>query len=277
MPLIQSIRPCQFVSVLKRHAHSSAIKTRTQWLKDPFKPVNPSLLDMPRPLNLAIMGAPGVGKGTFATRLSPLFDIPTISTGDLIRAEIKLESAIGREVREITENGGLVDDEIVMKLLEKRLNQRDATLKGFLIDGYPRRVSQAETLAYLRPISLAVYLTLDREILVEKALARRVCEDCGTGYNLADIRRGHYDMPPLLPKQPNKCDKCGGKLVTRADDTEEIIRNRLAVYDAETQPIVDYYRKQGKLMEFEVKKGVKDLEELTQLIKSNLKKQQQKQ
>jgi len=218
------------------------------------------------------MGAPGVGKGTFATRLAPLFGVPTISTGDLIRAEIKGNTEVGQQVKALTERGGLVGDDVVLQLLKNRLAAPDAA-KGFILDGYPRRVSQAETLATLRPLGLAVNLVLDEKILVEKALARRVCAHCGSGYNLANIVRDGYFMPPLLPKAPGLCDKCPpavGKLTTRADDTESIIRERLRVYERETFPILDFYRKQGLLLEFEVRKGVADLDELRGKIEQRL-------
>lgn len=216
------------------------------------------------------MGAPGVGKGTFATRLAPHFSIPTISTGDLIRAEIKSGTPVGQSVKALTEKGGLVSDDIVLDLLKTRLDQPDAQV-GFILDGYPRRISQADTLSALHPVSLAVNLVLDESILVEKALARRICEKCGHGYNLANICRDGYQMPPLLPKVAGKCDKCGGKLITRSDDTEAIIRDRLHIYARETFPIIEYYRKKGLLMEFPVKKGVADLPDLIREIETRLK------
>lgn len=210
------------------------------------------------------------GKGTFATRLAPILGIPTISTGDLIRAEIKAGTPVGKQVKALTEKGGLVGDDIVLGLLKNRLQQPDVLSKGFMLDGYPRRVSQAETLSQLHPISLALNFTLDENILVEKALARRVCDSCGTGYNLANIQRDGYEMPPLLPKVEGKCDKCSGKLVTRVDDTEKIIRDRLEIYNKETFPIIEFYRKQGKLMEFKVKKGVADLPDLVKQLEQRL-------
>ena len=163
-----------------------------------------------------------------------------------------------------------MSDPIVLELLQKRLAQPDAA-RGFIIDGYPRRVSQAETLATLRPLSLAVNLVLDQSVLVEKALARRVCGSCGAGYNLAHIDRDGYKMPPLLPKVSGKCDKCGGGLVTRPDDTEPIIRERLAIYERETFPIIEFYRRQRILLEFTVRKGVADLPELKAMIEERLK------
>lgn len=174
-------------------------------------------------------------------------------------------------MKALTEKGGLVSDDIVLKLLNQRLAQPDAK-NGFILDGYPRRISQADTLAEIAPISLSVNLVLDENILVEKALARRICEGCGNGYNLANICRDGYQMPPLLPKVEGKCDKCCGNLITRKDDTEEIIRDRLGIYFKETFPIIEYYREKGLLMEFQVKKGVADLPDLVAAIEERLKK-----
>jgi adenylate kinase len=130
-----------------------------------------------------------------------------------------------------------------------------------------------DVLHTMAPLTLAINFVLDTEILVEKALARRMCENCGTGYNLANIVRDGYDMLPLLPKVPHTCDECAGK---RADDTEPIIRDRLAIYEKETFPIIDYYRKKGIFMEFKVKKGVADMPQLVKEIEDALKVQQQK-
>ena len=149
-----------------------------------------------------------VGKGTFASRLSPYFNIPTISTGDLIRAEIKNNTAIGRDVKSTIERGELVQDQTVFALLQKRLSEKDCLENGYILDGYPRRVTQAETLiAHQINLQLTINLNLDKNILLEKALARRVCQDCGNGYNVASIIRDGYHMPPLLPKVEGKCDK----------------------------------------------------------------------
>lgn len=209
------------------------------------------------------------GKGTFATRLAPHFGIPTISTGDLIRAEIKNNTTIGQQVKAASEKGALIGDEIVNQLLRTRLSAPDCT-KGFILDGYPRRVSQADALSEHFHLDLVVDIALQEDVLVTKACARRVCENCGTGYNIANIQSGRVNMTPLLPKVEGKCDKCGGKLIQRADDTEATVRRRLQAYHEETKPIVDYYRQKGLLVTFDVYTGLSDLPDLIKTIEMEL-------
>jgi adenylate kinase family enzyme len=147
----------------------------------------------------ALLGAPGVGKGTFASRLGPHFGIPAISTGDLIRAEIKTASTLGRQLKAITDAGRLVSDEVMSEILKKRLSLAD-TARGFLLDGYPRRVTQAEALNRIQPLDAVVNIGLREDILINKISSRRVCEKCGANFNLANIQDGEINMPPLLPK-----------------------------------------------------------------------------
>ena len=217
----------------------------------------------------ALLGAPGVGKGTYARFIGPNYSIPFISTGDLVRAEIGSQSALGQRVKAATNRGELLDDEVVFSLLSKRLDAADCA-NGFLLDGYPRRVSQAERLSSLCRLDLVINLVLREDILVKKLSARRVCSGCGKNYNIADINDGEYVMPPLLPKQHNKCDVCGGELVQRSDDTEKVVRDRLTIYERETHPLVDYYEREGVLVKFEVKKGVADVPRLLQVIQAGL-------
>ena len=219
--------------------------------------------------NLLLMGAPGVGKGTFASRLAPALNVPTISTGDLVRAEIKSGSALGQKIADINDRGELVDDDLITEMARARLNEDDAK-GGFILDGFPRTSGQAEALETFRHVELAVNLDIDTEVLVQKITSRRVCEDCGNGYNIARIHKGDIQMEPLLPEKEGVCDKCGGKLVQRADDTPEIVRNRLEIYNAETAPLIEFYRERGTLAEFSVKRGVDDLPELLELIESRL-------
>lgn len=138
---------------------------------------------------------------------------------------------------------------------------------GYLFDGFPRNLAQASRLQEISPLTLVVNLILPDDILIAKILGRRLCADCGTGYNVTHIDQGEYDMPPLLPKVEGVCDTCGGQeLITRADDTEEIVRHRLQLYKDETLPLVEYYQAKGLLLSFEVRKGLGDLEELKQRI-----------
>ena len=154
-------------------------------------------------------------------------------------------------------------------LLSARLDADDCT-NGFLLDGYPRRVSQAQRLSELYRLDLVINLVLREDILVKKLSARRVCSGCGKNYNIADINDGEYVMPPLLPKLHNQCDVCGGELVQRSDDTEKVVRDRLGIYERETHPLVDYYEREGVLVKFEVKKGVADVPRLMQVIEEGL-------
>lgn len=226
----------------------------------------------PSSRRIVLLGAPGVGKGTYAKYIGPAYKIPSISTGDLVRAEIKSGSTLGNQIREATNSGKLLDDSIVFSLLTKRLASADCQ-SGYLLDGFPRRVSQAKQLSEVSPIDLVINLGLRQDVLVYKLSARRVCAGCGANYNIADINEGEYVMPPLLPKQPDICDKCSGALVQRSDDTEQVVRDRLNIYDNETLPLVDYYSKQGKLIKFEVKKGIEDVPRLLTDIDAALQKQ----
>ena len=217
----------------------------------------------------ALLGAPGVGKGTYARYIGPHYSIPFISTGDLVRAEIASQSALGASIKAATNRGELLDDDVVLSLLSARLHAADCA-NGFLLDGYPRRVSQAERLSQLYRLDLVINLVLREDILVRKLSARRVCSGCGKNYNVADINDGEYVMPPLLPKQHNRCDVCGGELVQRSDDTERVVRDRLAIYERETHPLVSHYEREGVLVKFEVKKGVADVPRLLQTIQEGL-------
>lgn len=187
--------------------------------------------------------------------------IPAISTGDIIRAEIKAGSSLGKEIKQYSDSGRLVPDSVVVAMVQKRLKEGDAK-NGFILDGFPRTVEQAKALDSLgseAAVSRVVNITLPEHVLMAKMLARRVCGDCGKGYNLANIKEGELDMPPLLPK-PSDCSKCHGKpnLVIRDDDKEEIVKERFVIYHKQTAPLIDYYTKQGKLSDFAVKKGLDD-------------------
>ena len=212
--------------------------------------------------NLVFLGAPGVGKGTFASRVAPKLGVPTISTGDLIRAEIKQDSALGRSIKEYSSSGRLVPDEVVSGMVRARLALPDAQ-RGWILDGYPRTVQQARDLDAAQDVSRVVNITLPERVLVTKLLGRRVCGDCGKNYNVAAIHEGELDMPPLLPK-PADCDKCKGqpRLTIREDDNAAVVEERMRVYNAQTSPLIAYYSQQGKLQDFAVKKGVADMPRL---------------
>jgi len=166
--------------------------------------------------------------------------VPHISTGDLLREEIARGSELGRRVKEYVEKGLLVPDLLVNLVLEKRLSQPDCA-KGFILDGYPRTLSQARFLESKFPVHVAVLLEAPDEVIVERVSGRLVCPKCGATY--------HVKWKP--PKKPGVCDVCGARLVRRPDDRPEVVRRRLMLYRETIRPVVDYYRGLGKLLEFD--------------------------
>ena len=221
------------------------------------------------PLKIIFLGAPGSGKGTYSGIISKsLGHLPIYSTGDLLRDEIQHKTEIGLTIKEITETGGLVSDDIVMRVLLNKLEQDDrARSHGFILDGFPRSASQAESLSTYDNGSLApsvvINVDLKEDVIVQKLLGRRNCSRCGGSANLAKVydEKEGYDMPALPP--PSQCDHL---MIPRADDTEEVIRERLKVYYESTQPLIGLYREQGLLIDFVVKKGLKDVPQLVDSI-----------
>ena len=205
-------------------------------------------------MNLIFLGPPGVGKGTYASRIAPKLEIAHISMGDIFREEIKKESEIGKKVKGYLEKGLLVPDEIVIEVLKERIRKDDCK-KGFILDGFPRTIKQAEELEKITKIDVVINLSLDEDILVKKISARRICKKCGKIYNIADIKKGDIHLPPLLPKKDNICDDCGGELYQRDDDKEDVIKERLKVYHKQTAPLIDYYMKKGLLRNVKVVGG----------------------
>jgi len=188
-----------------------------------------------KPIALILLGPPGSGKGTVAKSLSTHFAIPHVSTGDILRENVKAGTELGKEVKAIMDAGKLVSDQLVNRLVEDRLGRADCA-KGVILDGYPRTIEQAEVLegilAKAGLETVILYLTVDYEIIVRRLGARRSCPVCGTVYNLTS----------KPPKKDGVCDVEGAALITRDDDKEEVIRKRLVAYDQQTQPLVDFYR-----------------------------------
>lgn len=205
-------------------------------------------------MKFIFLGAPGVGKGTYASRISPQLGIPQISTGDLVRKEIKQRSELGEKVKEFSSKGLLVPDEIIIEMLEKRLQEPDCK-KGFILDGFPRTLPQAQALEKITNIDKVINISLREDIIVRKIAARRVCQECGEVYNIADIHEGDIHMPPLAPKREGVCDTCGGSLFQREDDKEAVVKDRLDVYKKQTAPLIDHYKKKGLVIDFEVTGG----------------------
>lgn len=192
-------------------------------------------------MRLVLLGAPGAGKGTQAKMLTEKYRIPQISTGDILRKAVADGTPLGKEAKAIMERGELVPDKIVLGLVEERLKQDDCK-KGFILDGFPRNTVQAEALDKLlndikMPLDSALSVDVPKEDLMKRLTGRRTCKSCQQMYNI-------YFTPP---KKEGACDKCGGELFQRGDDKEETIKKRLDVYDAQTAPLIDYYKKKGIL------------------------------
>jgi len=190
-----------------------------------------------------LMGPPGAGKGTQAADLITRYQIPHISTGDMFRAAIKAGTALGKKAKEYMDAGSLVPDEVTIGIVAERLAEPDCS-KGFLLDGFPRTVAQADALAkILEDLKMDLDGVINIEVpeakLLERLTGRRICRQCGATY--------HMVFNP--PAKEGVCDKCGGELYQRSDDTLETAKNRLQVYNAQTQPLIDYYREKGLLKE----------------------------
>ena len=209
-------------------------------------------------INWIVLGMPGVGKGTYAKILSKTMDIEHVSAGDLVREEIGTKSDLGKKMQNIVNSGQLLPDEMVVDAVIKKITmpKTKASERGFLLDGFPRTIAQAERLSETVPVDVVLNFTLEEAILVEKACARRKCGECGKGYNVADIDYTTKDgvriiMPPLSPPE-----KCVGKMTMRDDDKEETVRARLEAFKRQSLPVEDWYRKKGMLSEFEILGGI---------------------
>ncbi|XOQ46426.1 MAG: hypothetical protein ACFWUD_05270 [Thermocaproicibacter melissae] len=187
-------------------------------------------------MNLIFLGAPGAGKGTHAEILSKDVGIPQISTGNIIREALKSGTEMGLKAKSYIEAGKLVPDDVVIGIIRDRLAQDDCA-NGFILDGFPRTIPQAEALDKMVRIDRVINLDVPESLILRRLSGRRVCSNCGASYNV--------DTRP--PKKEGICDVCGGTLVQRKDDNPETVRERLKVYHEQTEPLVDYYEKQGKL------------------------------
>ena len=191
---------------------------------------------------LIILGRQGAGKGTQCVRLSRHFVVPHISTGDMLRAAVREETELGLMAKEVMDAGGLVGDDIMIGIVRERLNAADATSRGYILDGFPRTLDQAESLDQIaadqeRPIDVVLDLNVPREIVLERISARRVCRDCGTNYTASG-----NDPSPWI------CDVCGGDVMQREDDTPESVNRRLDLYEEQTFPLVKHYGDQNRLV-----------------------------
>ena len=198
--------------------------------------------------NIIFIAAPAAGKGTISAKVCTEYNIPHISTGDLLRNEIAAQSKIGVEIKSAMARGEFVSDEVITKLLKKRLEAKDCK-KGFILDGYPRNISQAKTYDnILKDLNydegLVVFLDVDKSLAMKRALSRMVCSKCGLSYNLISKE--------YAPLKEGICDNCGSSLKTRSDDNEESFINRFDTFMKETYPLLEYYENKGNLLKIKV-------------------------
>jgi len=193
-------------------------------------------------MELILLGPPGAGKGTLATKAVDLLKLPHISTGAIFRAALAAGTPLGLRVKAIMDAGKLVDDETTIELVKERLAQGDVQ-KGYILDGFPRTIAQAEALAGFSVVEKVVNFDIPDSVVLEHLGGRRVCRACGYNFHVVFNK----------PKKEGVCDYCGGEIYTRDDDKDEAIKKRLEVYRAQTAPLIDYYRKKGVLVDIDAR------------------------
>jgi adenylate kinase len=204
-------------------------------------------------MRLILLGPPGAGKGTQAKKLVVKYSIPQISTGDILRGAVKNQTELGKEAKSFMDSGGLVPDEVVVGIIRERLQEADCA-KGYILDGFPRTVPQADELKKAlknmgQSIDSVLSIVVANEELIARLTGRRTCKECGAGFHIM------YQKP----KQDGVCDKCNGPLIQRDDDKEETIKNRLAVYNDQTEPLIQYYKNDGALVEIQGTGGIDEI------------------
>ncbi|MBQ0038802.1 MAG: adenylate kinase [Treponema sp.] len=191
-------------------------------------------------MNFIFLGPPGAGKGTLAAQVAEEYKIPQISTGDIFRENIKNETELGKKVKAIMDAGGLVGDDVVLEIVEDRLKKDDCK-NGFILDGFPRTIPQAEAFEKLGIDVKVVNFEVNNDLIIARLSNRRVCKSC----------KANFNVKFLPPKVEGVCDKCGGELFTREDDKLESITHRLEVYRKETEPLIDFYRNLNKMTDID--------------------------
>lgn len=185
-------------------------------------------------MNIILLGAPGAGKGTQATKISDKYGLPHISTGDIFRENIKNQTEIGLLAKSYIDKGQLVPDEVTCKIVENRIKKPDCE-KGYMLDGFPRTLVQAEALDKITKIDLVINIDVDFSLIMNRICGRRVCKDCGESYHVSTLNG------------VATCSRCGGELSQRKDDNPETVQSRLDVYEKQTAPLIEYYTKKGVL------------------------------
>ncbi|MDD6876539.1 MAG: adenylate kinase [Clostridiaceae bacterium] len=203
-------------------------------------------------MKLILLGAPGAGKGTQAENISREYHIPQISTGNILRGEVKAGTELGLRVKDILAAGQLVPEEIVIEMVKKRLAEPDCA-NGYILDGFPRNIAQADALATFAQIDAVLVITVPDEKIVARMSGRRTCPTCGATF--------HVESNP--PKKEGVCDLCGAALTIRADDREEVVRDRLRVYHEQTEPLIAYYTERGLVRTVEGQDKLEDTTRLT--------------
>lgn len=191
-------------------------------------------------MNFIFLGPPGAGKGSLAVKVAEDYKIPHISTGDIFRANIKNQTELGKKVKAIIDSGSLVSDEMTFELVKDRLSQSDCA-NGYILDGFPRTIPQAEMLSGLVKDLAVVNFEISDEAVIKRLSTRRVCKSCGANYNILT----------LPPKKEGVCDSCGGELYQRDDDKQESILHRMEVYREQTEPLINFYKEKGKIYNFD--------------------------
>jgi len=214
-------------------------------------------------LKAIIFGPPGSGKGTYTTRLKDKLGVDVIAMGDLFREIMKENTPLGKKVKSYVEKGLLVPDDVVLEVLKLNL-AKTKSKKGFILDGYPRTIDQAKALEGITGIDAIIQLTVPEKIIVERLSTRRICKNCGEVYNVRYLK----------PKREGICDKCGGPLYQRTDDTPKVIKDRIKVYENQTQPILQHYKqKKTRFVEFKTENIDMPPEVAVEAILGDLKKQ----
>jgi len=202
-------------------------------------------------MNIVVLGPPGVGKGTYSGFLSKKYGIPNISVGDLFRNAIKKQTELGKRIKNYVSIGDLVPDEIVIELVKNRLEEADCK-NGFLLDGYPRTVPQAEAMMKFKKIDVALNFVAPDEVIMDRIGGRRTCSKCGAIYHIKNV-------PPTIE---GICDNCTGRLVQRADEKPEVIKNRLEVYREKTKPVADYLRRKDMVVEIDANYPIEEIDKI---------------